>query len=127
MDIEKLREYCLQIPGAEESLPFGPDWLVFKVWGNMFALIPLDGADKVSVKCNPDYALELRDRYRGIEPAWHFNKKYWNQIWFDRDVPDDMIFSLINHSVEEVVRRWSKKKQLEYAQFKLAESRMGSY
>lgn len=55
-------------------MPFGPDSLVFKVWGNMFALIPLDGADKVSVKCNPDYALELRDRYRGIEPAWHFNK-----------------------------------------------------
>lgn len=127
MDIEKLREYCLQIPGAEESLPFGPDSLVFKVLGNMFALIPLDGADKVSVKCNPDYALELRDHYRGIEPAWHFNKKYWNQIWFDRDVPDDMIFSLINHSVEEVVRRWSKKKQLEYAQFKLTESRMDSY
>lgn len=120
MDIETLRAYCLQVPGAGESLPFGPDSLVFKVMGHMFALLPLDGTHKVSVKCAPDYALELRDRYRGIEPAWHFNKKYWNQIWLDRDVPDDLILSLIDHSVEEVVRRWSRKKQKEYAQLKVA-------
>ena len=116
MDIETLRTYCLHIPGAEEGQPFGPDFLVYKIMGSMFAMFWLDSPDRVFLKCNPDRALDLRDRYRAVEPAWHMNKKYWNQVWFDRDLPDDVVLRLVRHSVAEVVARWSKKKQAQYAQ-----------
>ena len=80
----------------------------------MFALISLEPADKIALKCDPEYALELRDNYNGVEGAYHFNKKYWNQVFFDRDVDDKLLKRLIDHSYDEVLRKFTKKMRTEY-------------
>lgn len=114
MNIETIREYCLKKKGTVETVPFGPDYLVMKVVGKMYILIRLDVNNCITVKCNPEYAIELRERYSGIEPAWHFNKKYWNQIWLDRDVDDTFIMNMIDHSYDEVLKKLSRKERLIY-------------
>lgn len=114
MDIETIRTYCLEKKAASEGFPFDETTLVFKVMDRMFAVIDLDHPDKLTVKCNPDYAIELRDRYNGIEGAWHFNKKYWNQVAFDGDVDDKLIYSLIDHSYDEVLKKFTRKMRNEY-------------
>lgn len=116
MNIEEARRCCLLVAGAEETMPFGDEDLVYKVMGNMFALLDLNHPDFISLKCDAERAIELREHYEGVEPAWHFNKKYWNQVWLNRDVEDKMIEQLIRHSVDEVVKKWTKKKQKEYAE-----------
>ena len=115
MDIIAARDYCLSLKGAEEDTPFGPDWIVFRVMGKMFACIDLNRPTCITVKCEPDYAGELRERYDGIEPAWHFNKRHWNQVWFDRDVDDELVRRLIRHSLDEVVRKMTRKQREAYA------------
>lgn len=114
MDIESVREYCLSKKATTECFPFDDDSLVFKVMDKMYALISLEVGDKVSLKCNPDYAIELREKYNAVEPAYHFNKKYWNQVWFDRDASDKLIKELIDHSYEEVIKKFTKKLRAEY-------------
>ncbi|MBX9733886.1 MAG: MmcQ/YjbR family DNA-binding protein [Chitinophagaceae bacterium] len=82
MDIESIREYCLSKPGVEETLPFGPDTLVFKVKNKIFLLMSLDAEPlRFNVKCDPEYALELREEYPDtILPGYHMNKKHWNTV-----------------------------------------------
>ena len=115
MDIEIIRAYCLSKPLATEDSAFGPEGLLFRVYGKIFAYLDLDRPDLVVVKCDPDRAVELRDRYVGVVPAWHWNKKYWNELHFDTDVPDEVILSLIDHSLDEVLKKLPKKTRLEYA------------
>ncbi|NDV83048.1 MmcQ/YjbR family DNA-binding protein [Bacteroides sp. 51] len=114
MNIESVREYCLSKKAVTESFPFDDTSLVVKVMDKMFALIDLESANKIALKCDPVYALELRDKYNGIESAYHFNKKYWNQVFFDQDVDDKLIKDLIDHSYEEVLRKFTKKMRAEY-------------
>lgn len=114
MDIETLREYCLAKKAVTESLPFDEYSLVLKVMDKMFALIDLEEANKISMKCDPDYAIELRERYAAIDGAYHFNKKYWNQVMLDGDADDKLIKSLIDHAYEEVLKKFTKKKRAEY-------------
>lgn len=114
MDIETVREYCLSKKGTEECLPFDEFNLVIKVMGKMFILIDLTMANSISVKCNPEYALELREQYHSIEGAYHFNKKYWNQIALDSDADERLIKQLIDHSYEEVINKFTKKLRAEY-------------
>ena len=114
MNIEETRDYCLSQKEAEECMPFGDDFLVMKIMGKMFAAINLEKKLLV-LKCEPAYAIELRERYEGIEPAWHFNKTYWNQIWLDSDVDDLLTKKLIVHSKEEVIKKMPKKVREEYA------------
>lgn len=116
MDIISARDYCLTLKGAEETTPFGPDWIVYKVMGKMFACLDVNRPDYITLKCDPDYAEELRERYAAVEPAYHFNKRHWNQIWFDRDVDDGLIRSLIRHSLDQVVGKMPKKLREAYAQ-----------
>ncbi len=111
MDIEKFREYCLSLPCTTEDFPFDETVLVFRVKNKIFACIALDNPELGVVKCDPDYAVELRDHYSAIEPAYHWNKQYWNQIWFNRDVTDELLCKLINHSFAEVVKKLPKKEQ----------------
>ena len=114
MDIESVREYCLSRRGAEECLPFDDTTLVYKVMGKMFAVLSLDRTDWLVLKCDPEYAIELRDRYIGaIEPAWHFNKKYWNQHAISK-LSDSLIKELIDHSITEVIKKLPKIRQQEY-------------
>lgn len=117
MNIEEARESCLAIKGASESFPFGDDTLVYKVMGKMFAYMGLESKDGefwLNLKCNPEKAIELREQYTGIFPGYHSNKKYWNSIVLESDVPDSLIKELIQHSVDEVIKKLPKTKQTEY-------------
>ena len=114
MDIEIAREYCLSKKGVAECFPFDNVSLVMKVMDKMFALIDLESANKISMKCDPEYAVELRERYSAIEGAYHFNKKYWNQVFLDGDVDDKLIKELINHAYDEVIKKFTKKLRAEY-------------
>ena len=102
MDIESLREYCISKKNATESFPFGDDTLVFKRDGKIFALVNLDGDLSINLKCDPAFALELRERYSSVIPGYHMNKKHWNTVYLDGSVPDKEIFSWIDHSYERV-------------------------
>lgn len=118
MNIEELREYCLQIKGATESFPFDDTTLVFKVMGKMFAYIglePKDGEFFVNMKCDPQKSEVLRQEYEGVRPGYHTSKKMWNSVYLHSDVPDMVIEELVQHSVEEVIKKLPKKQQAEYA------------
>lgn len=115
MNIEELREYCLSIKDATEDMPFGDQYVTFRVLGKWFAVIPCYSTElKVFLKCDPDKALELRDKYSCVEAAWHFNKKYWNCVTFNQDMDDQTVKHWIRHSVEEVIKKLPKKTQAEY-------------
>jgi predicted DNA-binding protein (MmcQ/YjbR family) len=111
MDLAQFREYCLSKPRATEGTPFGPDVLVFKVGGKMFALAALDEAPTtVNLKCDPDLALDLRDRYEQITPGYHMNKKHWNTIDIEGCIPDAELQRLIDHSYDLVVKGLPRSK-----------------
>ena len=104
MDIIDLREYVMSLPMVEECQPFGDDTVVYKVGGRMFLCCVLEFAERVAVKCNPDRAIVLRDRYlSAITPAWHFNKKHWNDIYFEQ-LPREVVEREIRHSYITVIR-----------------------
>ena len=105
MDIERFRTFCLALPEVEETLPFDDETLVYKVAGRMFAVIGIDHPTGCVVKCDPDRALVLRDRYEAIGSAWHFNKKHWNNIRFGADVTDRQIEQEVRHSYLLVARQ----------------------
>lgn len=110
MDIEVIRDYCLSKPDAIETLPFGPDTLVFKVNEKIFLLLPLDAEQpQFNVKCDPDLALELRESYPAVKPGFHMNKKHWNTIVLDGSIPAKLIKEWIDHSYELVVKPKKKK------------------
>jgi predicted DNA-binding protein (MmcQ/YjbR family) len=102
MNIETLREHCISKNGATESFPFGEDTLVFKADGKIFALVNLDGDLSINLKCDPAFAIDLRERYSSVIPGYHMNKKHWNTIILDGTVPDKEVFSWIDHSYELV-------------------------
>jgi len=83
-------------------MPFDDNVLVFRLKGKIFACTGLDNPDIVTLKCDPARAVELRERYNAIEEAFHWNKKYWNQIWLNRDVNSNMLEELVRHSYNEV-------------------------
>jgi predicted DNA-binding protein (MmcQ/YjbR family) len=112
MNVETIREYCLSKKNAEETFPFGPDTIVFKVGGKAFLLMGLDGDSlQFNVKCDPDLATELRERYPAVLPGYHMNKKHWNTIVVDGSIPKKLLFEWIDHSYELVVppKRKTKK------------------
>ena len=103
MDLEQLREYTLSKPDAEETLPFGPDTLVYKVNGKMFLLTSFDSFPlQFNVKCDPDLALELREQYAAVIPGWHMNKKHWNTIIIDGSISNKELQKMIDHSYDLV-------------------------
>ena len=104
MDIVDLREYILSLPLVEECQPFGDDAVVYKVGGKMFACCVLEFAERIAVKCNPDRAIVLRDEYlSAITPAWHFNKRHWNDLYFEQ-LPSEIVKREIRHSYLTVIR-----------------------
>ena len=113
MDIESVRNYCLSLPHATEDFPFDESTLVFRIGGKIFAMIDLENAEWFVLKCEPDYAIELRDRYAEITGAWHMNKKHWNQLNLFGSLTDAFIRNLICHSYNEVVKKISKKFRIE--------------
>lgn len=112
MTLESLYTYVSGLPGAEETYPFGPDVLVMKVGGKMFALVGLERLPMfVNLKCDPERALELRASYEGIEPGWHMNKASWNSVYLASDVPAQLIRELVDHSYALIVQSLPKGKR----------------
>jgi predicted DNA-binding protein (MmcQ/YjbR family) len=110
VDAGELRRWCLAQPGAVEEFPFGPEHSVFKVGAKIFAIsalarTPLD----VSVKCEPELALQLRDTYDAIRPGYHLNKRHWNTVTLDGSLPDQLIRDLVEDSYDLVVSALPKR------------------
>lgn len=115
MNLETFYDYCLHKKGVTEHFPFDEDTLVFKVGGKMFALTSLKQWEmqepSVNLKCDPDYALELRAIYDGVKPGYHMSKVHWNTVAIKQDVPDELVYELISHSYDLVFSSLSKKLQ----------------
>jgi predicted DNA-binding protein (MmcQ/YjbR family) len=112
MDAAELRRWCLAQAGAVEDFPFGPEHSVFKVGGKMFALSALDRMPlEVSVKCEPELAVELRASYGAIRPGYHLNKRHWNTIALDGSLPDQLVRDLIEDSYDLVANALPKRKR----------------
>jgi predicted DNA-binding protein (MmcQ/YjbR family) len=112
VNIEEIREYCLTKPGVTESLPFNDTALVFKVMNKMFAVLDLsENSRGITLKCDPERAIELREEHPEVTPAWHFNKQHWNGVNLEGGVGDDLLQGWIDHSYELVVSSLKKAGQ----------------
>jgi predicted DNA-binding protein (MmcQ/YjbR family) len=112
MNIEELREYCLSKKGVEESLPFGPDALVFKVLGKVFLITILNEHPlQFNVKCEPENAITLREQYPCVLPGYHMNKKHWNTVIVDGSVSDSLLQSWITDSYNLVLNKVPRKQR----------------
>ncbi|TRZ50692.1 MmcQ/YjbR family DNA-binding protein [bacterium] len=109
MDIEFFREYALKKKGTTDGFPFGESVLVFKVMGKMFMLMNFETPFQISLKCEPELAVELRERYQAVEPAFHMNKTHWNTVTIDGSVPMKEILGMIDHSYDLVTKSLTKK------------------
>ena len=118
MNLEYFREYCLTKRGVEETFPFDEVTLVFKVMGKMFALTGLDSeVFTVNLKCDPEWAVELRDTHEEIIPGWHMSKAHWNTVNFEGELDDAFLKKLIDHSYDLVVAGLPKKLRAELEQW----------
>lgn len=102
MDLETFRNYCFSLPGVTEGLPFGPDTLVFKVGEKIFALADADLFASINLKCDPELAIDLRERYPSVIPGYHMNKKHWNTIQMDGTVSVTLLLEWTKHSYDLV-------------------------
>jgi predicted DNA-binding protein (MmcQ/YjbR family) len=104
MDLPDAIARFLAKPAAEETTPFGPDVLVYKVAGKMFALaVPDDFPSRINLKCDPERAVELREEHAAIIPGYHMNKRHWNTVTLDGSLPSSLVRDLIDHSYDLVV------------------------
>jgi predicted DNA-binding protein (MmcQ/YjbR family) len=116
MELGSLRKMLLNKKATTEELPFGPDVLVFKVMGKMFALIGWQKTPlTISLKCEPNHAMALRAMFPSVKPGYHLNKEHWNTVTLDNSLAEDEIIEMINHSYEQVVKGLRKidRKKLE--------------
>ena len=111
MNIESLRDYCLAKAGVVETMPFGPDTLVFKVLDKIFLLIGLNNPDSFNVKCDPEKAISLRDEYEEVQPGYHMNKTHWNTVSMIGRLTEPQLKEMIDHSYDLVVSSLPKNKQ----------------
>ena len=114
MNIETIREYCITKKEVSESFPFDESTLVFKVFDKMFALLSLEGDSNLNLKCDPEWAVELREKYSFITPGYHMNKQHWNSIDLAETGSEKLIFEMIDHSYQLVVNKLpsSKREQI---------------
>ncbi len=117
MNIEEFRDYCLSKKGTTEGFPFDENVLVFKVMGKMFALTHLQNFDSISLKCDPEKAVSLREQYPGVVPGYHLNKKHWITVFTDTLIPVSMLYNWIDHSYELVVNGLPKAARIELEAF----------
>lgn len=109
MDIEEFRTYCFSKKGVSEDFPFDEVTLCMRVMGKIFAITGLDRERfQVNLKCDPDYAVELRERYPEVQPGWHMNKAHWNTVDFDGSLTYQLLHELIDHSYELVAKSLKK-------------------
>ncbi len=112
MNIEEFREYCLAKPGVTEELPFGPDTLVFKVAGKIFALTDINQFDSINLKCDPVKATELRDQFEEVKPGYHMDKKHWNTVSTRGTLPDLVLKEWIDQSYYLVYAKLTRAQKL---------------
>lgn len=115
MNIEEFRSYCLNKPAVSEEFPFDESTLVFKVAGKMFALTEVTTFESINLKCDPEKAIELREKYPVVLPGFHMNKKHWNTVEIDGSIPDQLLYSWVNHSYDLVVQSLPKKTRAEFS------------
>ena len=114
MDLPSAIEHCLSLHGAEETTPFGPEVLVYKVGGKMLAATqPDEVPSRMNLKCDPDRAIALRDQHEGIIPGYHMNKKHWNTVLLDGSVPTELMRTMIAESYALVVAGMTRKQREE--------------
>ena len=111
MDLEKIRRFCLKKKGVSESLPFDEETPVYKVMGKMFLLSNLTPPVSINIKCDPEFAVELREKYDAVTPGFHMNKLHWNTVTLDGSIPDKYIYEWIDLSYELIVRGLPKKEK----------------
>lgn len=118
MNVETLRDYCLSKKAATEDTPFGPETLVFRVMGKIFGLMGLDTTEcSINLKCDPDYAVELREKYPDhIMGGYHMNKKHWNTVYCERGLDDKLTKLLVDHSYQLIVKSLPKAQRQELEQ-----------
>ena len=106
MNSAELRDYCLSLPGSDELFPFGPEISVFKVAGKIFALCRFsDNPLRISLKCDPALAEQLRKTHPAVIPGYHLNKRHWNTVIIDGSLPDQMILDLVEDSYDLIVSK----------------------
>jgi predicted DNA-binding protein (MmcQ/YjbR family) len=108
MNIEDFREYCLSKNGVSESFPFDETTLVFKVMDKMFALTDTEDDFSINLKCEPEKAIELRERYPAVKPGYHMSKKHWNTVIIDGSVDDEILYKWIDDSYNLIVSKLTK-------------------
>lgn len=109
MEFESIREFCLSLPYVTEDMALGEDFLLWRVADKIFACCHMERPDNLTLKCDAEYALELRERHPGITGAWHWNKRYWNDVDLRSHLSDEFVRELIRHSYREVVKKLPKR------------------
>jgi predicted DNA-binding protein (MmcQ/YjbR family) len=113
LNIEELRDYCLVKKGVTEGFPFGETTLVFKVGGKVFLISGLEEGDRFNAKCDPELAVELRERYTEVKPGYHMNKAHWNTVLMNGTLTRKQLHEMIDHSYNLVFKSLPKKLQAE--------------
>jgi predicted DNA-binding protein (MmcQ/YjbR family) len=110
IDLESVRNHCISKPGViTEEFPFDDETLVFKLYGKIFLLTNVNDVPlSMNLKCDPERAIELRERYPAVQPGYHMNKKMWNTVTPDGSIPSRLVFELIDHSYDEVAKKLPK-------------------
>jgi predicted DNA-binding protein (MmcQ/YjbR family) len=112
MTAAELRDYCLSLPGTQEEFPFGPETSAFKVAGKIFALSRLSGDPlRISLKCDPALAEELRKAHTAVVPGYHLNKRHWNTVTIDGSLSDEIITNMVEDSYDLVVSKLPRPQQ----------------
>jgi predicted DNA-binding protein (MmcQ/YjbR family) len=109
MNVEEIRQICVAKKGVTEGFPFDDTTLVIKVGGKVFALISLESNPWLNLKCDPEKAVDLRERYVDITPGYHMNKKHWNSVRLEGALPDGLLVALIEHSYQLVYQSLPRK------------------
>jgi predicted DNA-binding protein (MmcQ/YjbR family) len=111
MNIEEFRNYCISKSGVTESFPFDQNTLVFKVFNKMFALCDIESFEFINLKQDPEYSIELREKFNGIKEGYHMNKNHWNSVYMDDDVNDKLIYQLTDDSYNLILESIPKSKR----------------
>ena len=104
MDIDEVREYCMGKRSVEEGMPFGDGVLVYKVCNKIFLLIPVVKPYRMNVKCDPETALELREKYEDVQPGYHMSKKHWNTVFIEGKIPKNELYKMIDDSYSLIIK-----------------------
>lgn len=123
MDIETFRAHCLAFAGAHDDFPFGKsasaydrDLLVFYVADKWFCFVNAVAFDFCTLRCAPERIRELQERYEGIVPGWHMDKKHWISVRFDSDVPEALVSELVRDSYALAAARLTRRQREELTQ-----------